>query len=208
MRYIYFMSVVIFLCLGFSCKSQIKSQANTQEDFSEYYYRISHLSMDSMVWTANNILAPKYLKDLDFLDGHKIPTFSAKDINGKVQNVDYKDKLTLLSFWFISCPPCVEEIPFLNTLRETYKGKLEVISICRDREPEIFEFILKHPINYTIIPNARDVIENRFRMTWGYPKNILVGPDGRVLGMTRGFRGTDDQNYQKIEQLILKLIKE
>lgn len=164
--------------------------------------------MDSMVWTANNSLAPKYLRDLDFLDGYRIPTFLARNISGKVQHVDYKDKLTLLNFWFIACPPCVEEIPFLNTMQETYKGKLDIISICRDAEPEIYEFILKHPINYTIIPNAQDIIENRFRMRWGYPKNILVGPDGRVLAMTRGFRGTDDMNYQKIEQLILNHIKE
>jgi thiol-disulfide isomerase/thioredoxin len=201
------MSVTVLLCLGFSCKAPVKSLVSTHEDFSEYYYRISHLPIDSMVWSANNILAPKYLRDLDFLDGYRIPTFLARDISGKVQHVDYKDKLTLLNFWFIACPPCVEEIPFLNTMQETYKGKLDIISICRDAEPEIFEFIMKHPMSYVIIPNARDIIENRFKMDWGYPKNILVGPDGRVLAMTRGFREANPTNYQKIEHLILKYIK-
>lgn len=190
-----------------SCKTMVKTEPDYKENFSEYYYRISHLPIDSMVWTANKILVPAYLKDLVFLDGYKIPTFSAIDINGKLQNVTYKDKLTLLNFWFIACPPCVEEIPFLNSMQETYKGKLDIISICRDAEPDIFEFLLKNPINYTIIPNAQDIIENRFKMSWGYPKNILVGPDGRVLAMTRGFREANPTNYQKIEQLILKHIK-
>lgn len=81
MKYVCYISFFVLLLLELSCKSAVKAQPNIQEDFSEYYYRISHLPMDSMVWTANNLLVPKYLRDLDFLDGYKIPTFSARDIN-------------------------------------------------------------------------------------------------------------------------------
>jgi len=161
-----------------------------------------------MALTTNNLQVPKWLKDLDFLDGYKIPIFSAIDIYGKRHNVDFKGKLTLLNFWFIACSPCVEEIPYLNFLQEKYEGKVEVISLCLDSKGDIFEFILKHPIDYVIISDARDIIENTYKMKWGYPKTIVVAPDGKVLGMTNGFSGTDDVNYQKIEQLLLKYIKE
>ncbi|MBK7476197.1 MAG: TlpA family protein disulfide reductase [Haliscomenobacter sp.] len=204
MKYINYISFFLFLFLEFSFYVRVKSQSSTSEDFSEYYYRISHLSLDSMVLTSNNILAAKWQRDLDFLDGYLIPTFSATDIHGKIQNITYNGNLTLLNFWFIACPPCIEEIPFLNKMQDTYKEELEVISICRDAEPEIIEFMMDHPISYTVIPDARKIIEHTFRMSWGYPKNILIGPDGKVLAMTRGFLGVDDPNYKKIEHLILK----
>jgi thiol-disulfide isomerase/thioredoxin len=192
---------IVFILL-FCCKSSIISQTIIPDDFSEYYHRIANLPKDSMVRTANGGLVPKYLLDLDFLDGCKIPIFQAKSLYGKDLNVNYNGGLTLLNFWFIACTPCVDEIPFLNELQNKYLGKLNIVSICRDPEPYILNFIENHPINYTIVPNAEILIDNHFRMTWGYPKNILVNSDGKVLAMTRGFKGTEDVNYQKIENLI------
>ena len=89
-------------------------------------------------------------------------------------------------------------------MQDKYSGKLEVVSICRDAEADILEFMMEHPINYVVIPDARDIIDNRFKMVWGYPKKILIGTDGRVLEMTRGIIGLEDENYQKIEKQILQ----
>jgi len=192
---------IVFILL-FCCKFSIISQTIIPDDFSEYYHRVANLPTDSMVKTANGVLVPKYLMDLDFLDGYKIPTFQAKELGGKDLNVNYNDRLTLLNFWFIACTPCVEEIPFLNELQNKNLGKLNIVSICRDPEPYILNFMEKHPINYTIVPDAANLIDNHFKMKWGYPKNILINSDGKVLAMTRGFKGTEDINYQKIEKLI------
>ena len=192
---------ILFILL-FCYKSSIISQTIIPDDFSEYYHRIANLPKDSMVKTANGVLVPKYLMDLDFLDGYRMPTFQANDLGGKDLNVNYNDGLTLLNFWFIACTPCVEEIPFLNELQKKYLAKLNIVSICRDPEPYILNFMENHPINYTIVPNAENLIDNHFKMTWGYPKNILINSDGKVLAMTRGFKGTEDVNYQKIEKLI------
>lgn len=186
----------------FSCKTPVKVHKTVSDDFSEYYYHVSHLKADSLVMTANGIIVPNYQKDLLFLDGYKIPTCSARDMNGNIVNIDYKSKLTLLNFWFIACYPCVEELPFLNMLQQKYSDKLQVISLCTDSEFEIAKFLGKHHLEYVVIPNAKDIIENRFRMFWGYPKSILVDQDGKVLGMTRNFLGQNDMNFQKIDNLI------
>jgi thiol-disulfide isomerase/thioredoxin len=179
-----------------------KSKVNFQEDFFEYHYRTSHLPIDSSETNDNSLIIPKYLKDLDFLNGYKIPIFSAEAMDGEIQDITYKGKFTILNFWFISCPPCVTEIPFLNLLQIKYSDNLQIISLCRDAKPDIIEFMMRNPINYTVIPEASDLIDNGFRMKWGYPKNILVGSDGKVLTMTRGFHSTEDENYKNIEDLL------
>ncbi len=184
-----------------SC-AQKESKVNLQEDFSEYYYRISHLPADSSTVATNSLLVPAYFRDLDFIDGYKIPTFSARELSGNHRNINYEGKITLLNFWFISCPPCIGEIPFLNELQNKYSDNLEVISLGRDTKSDIIEFNKKHPMDYTVIPEATNIIDKIFRMRWGYPKNILVGPDGKVLAMTKGFQSTEDVNYQKLENLI------
>lgn len=187
----------------FSSNTSLKAQQSVPDDYSEYYYHISHLIKDTVISTPGKLTMPDYMKNLDFLDGYKIPTFSAKDMNGNIQNVDYKSKLTLLNFWNIDCSPCVEEMRYLNVLQQRYSEKLQVISLCLDSEADIAKFLEKHHLEFIVIPAALDIVENRFKMQWGYPKSILVGQDGNVLGMIRGILGTDDLNFNKIDRLIL-----
>ena len=40
------------------------------------------------------------------------PEFALPDLQGKtITNADLKDKVTLINFWFPSCPGCVSEMP-------------------------------------------------------------------------------------------------
>ena len=51
----------------------------------------------------------------DCLIGAKIPEFSATTIDGKEISADYfSGKITILNFWFLSCPPCLAETPGFN----------------------------------------------------------------------------------------------
>ena len=52
------------------------------------------------------------------------PEFSLPDLNGQtVSNADLQGKVTLINFWYPSCPGCVSEMPKLVKTAQDYAGK-------------------------------------------------------------------------------------
>ena len=170
-----------------------------------YQNHLKNLPRTPTVTTANGMIIPEWRKTLNHLDGVRLPRFEGESMTGGTVKVNYKGKpFTLLNFWFISCPPCVEEIPYLNQLQKEYGDRLQIISIGRDSKEEIERFMLEHPMQYTIVPNGTRIIEDVFITVNGYPKNYLTDSNGKVLKLTRGFRGTDDGNYKTIVSFLKK----
>ena len=70
-----------------------------------------------------------YLKDFN---GNSEPAaFTLPDIDGNTMlKTDFTDKVTVVNFWASWCPPCIEEIPSLNRLKQKMEGRpFELISI-------------------------------------------------------------------------------
>jgi cytochrome c-type biogenesis protein len=76
-------------------------------------------------------------------------------MDGTTQRVaDHSGKVLILDFWATYCPPCIEEMPHLNALREKYgPDKIEVIGLNvggDDDRPKIPDFVKKQNISYPI----------------------------------------------------------
>jgi len=66
----------------------------------------------------------------------------------------YENKVVIINFFATWCPPCLAEIPHLNTLQEKYKKDLKIISILLEENKsneEIMKFINKNAIEFTIV---------------------------------------------------------
>jgi cytochrome c-type biogenesis protein len=89
-----------------------------------------------------------------------VPTKAVADMkwtgmDGTTQRIaDHSGKVLILDFWATYCPPCIEETPHLNSLREKYgPDKLEVIGLNvggDDDRPKIPDFIKNQKIGYPI----------------------------------------------------------
>src|SRR5437773_3272106 len=66
--------------------------------------------------------------------GQQAPDFSVKDQSGKVIKLsDYRGKVVFLNIWGTWCAPCVQEMPEMETLYQTYKDrKFQMIAISID----------------------------------------------------------------------------
>lgn len=170
----------------------------------EYHQRIRDLPKDSLELAANGKMIPK---NFDFLVGCKAPSFEATDLAGQPFASNFANKVTLLNFWFINCPPCVAEIPHLNTLQDKYRDQLTVIGLTNETAAAVLNFDKRRPIRYRVAPDARRILLTKYDFEWGYPKSFLIGPDGRIKMITRGVFGPDDPNYKKLENLIVELSK-
>ena len=100
-----------------------------------------------------------------------IPQFSGISLSGKTWNTDsLKGKVTLFSFWFIGCMPCMNEINTLNQLNREYKNDKnfiflsvapqvrEDLKLFNDTSKNNFSDLRKvfhaDPIEYEIIPTC------------------------------------------------------
>ena len=58
----------------------------------------------------------------DFI-GTLAPECEMTDINGnEISSKNSEGKVVVLNFWFVSCKPCIAEIPELNEVYETFLG--------------------------------------------------------------------------------------
>lgn len=100
---------------------------------------------------------------------------------------NYKGKVTVINFWATWCPPCVEEIPSLNNLREKMKGKpFELISVnyAEDRQ-RVEKFLKQVNVDFPVLLDET----GRVSADWNvlvYPSTFVISPDGKI---THGVNG-------------------
>ena len=75
--------------------------------------------------------------------GHKAIEFSLKTFDGKRVGLNQlRGRVVLLDFWATWCPPCREELPYLDILQETYGNRVlpfwPLTSITRSKMPASF----------------------------------------------------------------------
>lgn len=76
-------------------------------------------------------------------------TFQLVDSDSTMNLNNYKGKVVLLNFWATWCGPCMEEIPELNRLQETYESKgLVVITISDEKRSHLQKYFEENPWNF------------------------------------------------------------
>jgi peroxiredoxin len=112
--------------------------------------------------------------------GTPAPDFEVQSLDGnQLRLADLRDKVVVLNFWFIACPPCRVEIPKLNQLVAGY-GDAEVVFIAfaPDNEEELKIFLAEMPFRYQIVANATPIAE-RYGIR-GAPTHLVIDREGRV----------------------------
>jgi thiol-disulfide isomerase/thioredoxin len=127
------------------------------------------------------IIDPKYGKRISFEENKAIPTFHFTDIEGNMlSSNDLANKVLVFNFWSITCGPCIKEIPHLNTLVESMKGK-DVVFIApafySPKEYLVGKFLTRFPFAYNIveITNPDDYNINEF------PTHVVTDKNHNII---------------------------
>lgn len=140
-----------------------------------------------------------------------LPTPQGKEVS--FGTVLQGNKALILSFWFIGCPPCREELPHLQDLYNQFHSRgLGILAINNrgDGPAAVATFMQK---NKLVLPVALD--SNRVpdiyqdRKTWrstisgkyragGAPIIYIIGPSGKVVWREIGYDAGTDKRLRRV----------
>ncbi|TKC10194.1 TlpA family protein disulfide reductase [Pedobacter polaris] len=135
-------------------------------------------------------MMPKPGSAASFKEGEKFKGEKITDMNGNKYDLKVlSDKIYVINFWFINCPPCKQEIPELNKLVAKYKENKNVVflAIALDNSILLKQFIKTSPFDYNIVDDGRYYAQ-KYGVE-GYPTHVVVGKDGLIKFSTLGLTG-------------------
>ena len=155
---------------------------------TQFENMVPTLSIDNNYTTYSSIREFQLAiqKNTDNLIGQSIDELNIKDVDGnyfKKENLN--KKITVFNFWFTSCAPCITEIPDLNKLKEKYRNQaVQFLAITFDEEAQVKPFLEKHPFEFQIFPNQKELI-NQFKIH-SFPTTFVTDKSGIIIHSESG----------------------
>lgn len=147
--------------------------------------------------------------------GAPAPAFEAHDLERRPAGLeDYEGKVVLLNVWATWCPPCVEEMPSMQRLYESYEGRdFEVVAVSIDARPgetdefgrpggDIGAFADSLGLTYDILHDPSGRIQQIYQMT-GVPESFVIGRDGIIYKRVTGATEWDAPQHRDLVDRLL-----
>ncbi|MEP6900706.1 MAG: TlpA disulfide reductase family protein [Actinomycetota bacterium] len=130
--------------------------------------------------------------------------FSAATMAGQTVELEsLKGKVVLITFWSTKCPICDSEIPKLNQIANSYKGKDVVfLGLTTDNPTKVESFLKMKPFNFDIIPSSFGVLlkyadrDRTGNINMGYPAYFLINQAGEIEMKDSGWDKTEKLDSQ------------
>jgi cytochrome c-type biogenesis protein len=127
----------------------------------------------------------------EFMDA---PDFSLVDQYGNTHTLaDYKGKILFLNFWATWCPPCREELPYINELYNEFKDS-EDVAILGVTFPNLGNeqdvagvtgFLDDNGYDFPVMMDEGASLMQPYYIT-AFPTTYLISDEGKVLGYIPG----------------------
>lgn len=142
--------------------------------------------------------------------GQPAPDFELKSPDGgRIRLSTYRGSVVWLTFWRVQCPPCRDEIPYLQRLYEQNRDEgLVVLGFnFADDVKSASDFLHEHSAAFpNIIDSSDEAIKTGF-FTYGAraaPVNYIIGRDGKIVSAWLGYEKSGTQGLNTLTRLGLE----
>jgi peroxiredoxin len=138
--------------------------------------------------------------------GQQAPDFAIKGEDGReIKLSDYRGKVVFLNFWATWCGPCVEEMPEMELLKNTFKDrKFQMLAISVDTEwGAVKKFYEEHNLTIPAFLDPGHRVANLYKV-FKFPETFLIDGNGNVVKHTWTEHWADPRLMSLVESLIEK----
>lgn len=152
--------------------------------------------------TKNNGI-DSYLKK--FVAKQRPTPIKLVDANGGLfTKNNFNERVTVINFWATWCPPCVEEIPSLNRLKNKFRGKeFDLISINYAEDfDSIKRFMKEVNVEFQVLLDKEGELAKQWNVIT-YPSTFIIDKKGHIIyGVNAAIEWDSSEVVEKIEQLL------
>jgi peroxiredoxin len=140
--------------------------------------------------------------------GARAPGFELVSMDGDSMSLEqYEGQVVLLNFWATWCPPCVHEMPSMETLYQDLRAQgFVVLGVSLDVDPGepdaqgrsqgiVREYVERLGVTFPILLDPEGSVESVYNVS-GLPTTYVIGRDGRIEGRIVGAREWDSEEYR------------
>jgi len=133
------------------------------------------------------------------------PDLTVVDVEGNSRALStLKGKVVFINFWATWCPPCREELPTIQKLKDHFKGNKDVVFLMIDIDGRLdasAKYLKKHGYDLPLY-KAKGAIAPQF-LGDAIPTTIILDKSGAVVARLEGARdyGTKEV-FSGLEQLL------
>lgn len=145
--------------------------------------------------------------------GNPVPDFHFTTLSGQTIDITtFRGKPVIVNFWATWCPTCLNEMPAILDLVQSFEGRVILLAISSDHTPEdIDRFLKKQPEEIKaaldqdyikVVFDENRAITHDIFLTERYPETIILSPKGEMI---RKIVGGFEWNGQEIRDYLSSL---
>jgi thiol-disulfide isomerase/thioredoxin len=142
----------------------------------------------------------KYVPQKPLDTGAMVPMFSGRYYSGDTMDLaNLNGKLYLIDFWYRSCAPCLQAMPFIQHMHDKYKSNgLRVLGVnSNDRNDSIFKkFVTFKEFSYPIV-FVNKAVDKSYKVS-GYPTMYLVDKNYKIVHVQVGYGDGVDEKLETV----------
>ena len=119
-----------------------------------------------------------------------------KPEGGELSMQTFKGRPLLVNFWATWCPPCIEELPLLESIWIKNGPKtLQVLGLAVDQPSPVRKFLAQHPLTFPMGLaglNGTELGRSLGNSVNALPYSVLFNADGRMTAQKMGKLQVED----------------
>ncbi|MFD2145762.1 TlpA family protein disulfide reductase [Mucilaginibacter antarcticus] len=121
-----------------------------------------------------------------------------------MNTADHKGRVIFINLWATWCPPCIAEMPSLNTMYLRYRDNPKVMIVTVDVDNDFNKsllFLKRKGYQLPVYHLVGDIPQDLF--TGSIPTTIIIDKTGAIAAQHQGAADyTDDRFYTYLDGLI------